>query len=141
MKINQIFSRKDSSFRRRANKAVSSAIADVIAKPGKKEEEEEEEELGVCSCFRRKKKEGGKDKGEEKVRREETEEATSNTTFPTAAKGEQSRGQHDEEGFLFQLYLISCRICGSILNLGSQCLLSSSGCSLLILVMAAKPST
>ena len=51
--------KKDSNFRRRANKAISAALP----KPKKEEEEDEEEAGGLCSCFKKKKgKEGEKGK-------------------------------------------------------------------------------
>ena len=62
--------KKDSSFRRRANKAISGAIANVLPQPrreGEGEEEEEEEEgLGLCGCLKSKKKVGEKESEKKK---------------------------------------------------------------------------
>ena len=49
--------KKDSSFRRRANKAISGAISGVLPQSQNEEEEEEEddeEEFGLCGCLKRK---------------------------------------------------------------------------------------
>lgn len=63
--------KKVSSFRHRANKAVSTAIADMM--PKEDEEDEEEEEGGLCDCFKKKKSRDDDDKmlGEEKKKKKE----------------------------------------------------------------------
>lgn len=60
--------KKDSSFRRRANKAINTAIV----KPKPKKEGEEEEEGGIsqlCNCCKKKKREGEKEKKKPRVKK------------------------------------------------------------------------